>query len=367
VRLTLALILLASTLAAAQVTDPAAIAQYEKPDREQFLLAGAKKEGEVTVYTSLIQEDLIALSTAFEKKYGVKVKGWRASSEKVLQRAVTEARANRNEADVIETNGPELEALYREKVLQPLRSPHLKDLLPQAIRPHGHWVGTRINMFVQTYNTSLVKKEDVPKSYADLANPRWKGKLGIEAEDEDWFAMVVTGLGEEQGLRLFREIAKNGFSVRKGHTLLAGLVASGEIPLRAHHVQPWRGEDEAERRSRRVVRHPAGNRTRERPRASAQARASARRGALRGLRPVPRRPGDPREGRLRAGEHQARKPLRRSCRSSPWTPRWSSTRTTNGRSSTRKSSSGTRGERAACGRALRSAAFRFPRGARESR
>jgi iron(III) transport system substrate-binding protein len=223
-------LLLLSTAAAAQ-SDPAAIVNYDRPDREQVLAQGAKKEGEVTVYTSLIQEDLIALSTAFEKKYGVKVKGWRASSEKVLQRALTEARANRSEADVIETNGPELEALYREKVLQPFRSPHLKDLLPQAIRPHGQWVGTRINMFVQMYNTSLVKKEDVPKSYADLANPKWKGKLGIEAEDEDWFAMVVTGLGEEQGLRLFREIAKNGFSVRKGHTLLAGLVASGEIPF----------------------------------------------------------------------------------------------------------------------------------------
>ena len=227
----LAILLFLPAIAAAQASDPAAIAQYDKPDREQFLLQGAKKEGEVTVYTSLIQEDLLALSSAFEKKYGVKVKGWRASSEKVLQRAVTEARAHRNEADVVETNGPELEALYREKVLQPVKSPHLKDLLPQAIRPHGHWVGTRINMFVQTYNTKLVGKDEVPKTYADLANPRWKGRLGIEAEDEDWFAMVVTGLGEEQGLRLFREIAKNGFSVRKGHTLLAGLVASGEIPF----------------------------------------------------------------------------------------------------------------------------------------
>jgi iron(III) transport system substrate-binding protein len=104
--------------------------------------------------------------------------------------------------------------------------------MPQAIRPHGHWVGTRINMFVHSYNTRLVKKEDLPKSYADLAHPRWKGKLGIEAEDEDWFAMAVKEQGEEAGLRTFREIAKtNGFSVRKGHTLLAGLVASGEIPF----------------------------------------------------------------------------------------------------------------------------------------
>jgi len=204
----------------------------EGPDREAFLAQAAKKEGEVSIYTSLISEDLTALSEAFEKKYGVKVKGWRASSEKVLARALTETRANRHDADVIETNGPELESLYREKVLQPLGSPSLKDLMPQAVRPHGHWVGTRINLFVQSYNTTLVSKNEVPKSYADLANPRWKGRLGIEAEDEDWFAMVVRELGEQNGLRIFREIARvNGFSVRKGHTLLSGLVASGEVPF----------------------------------------------------------------------------------------------------------------------------------------
>jgi len=219
--------------AGAQAPDPSAqVVMSERADREPFLAQGAKKEGEVVVYTSLISEDLAALSAAFEKKYGVKVKGWRAGSEKVLQRALTEARANRHDADVIETNGPELESLYREKVLQPFKSPHLKDLMPQALRPHGQWAGTRINMFVQSYNTQLVKKEDLPRKFSDLANPRWKGKLGIEAEDEDWFAMAVREQGEAAGLATFREIAKvNGFSVRKGHTLLAGLVASGEIPF----------------------------------------------------------------------------------------------------------------------------------------
>jgi iron(III) transport system substrate-binding protein len=223
------------TLLAVLVTAPAlalAQIQYEGPDREKMLAEGAKKEGEVMLYTSLVPEDLTALGAAFEKKYGVKLKTWRANSEKVLQRALTEARAGRNDADIVETNGPQLESLYREKGLQPLRSPHLKDLMPQAVQAHGHWVGTRINMFVHSYNTTLVKKEELPKTYQDLAHPRWKGRLGIEAEDEDWFAMVIKALGEEQGLRVFRDIVKvNGLSVRKGHTLLAGLVASGEIPL----------------------------------------------------------------------------------------------------------------------------------------
>ncbi len=218
--------------ASAQPVDAAALARTLSPDREQRLLAGALKEGEVSVYTSLTSEEVLGLTAAFEKKYGVKVRTWRASSEKILQRTLTEARASRFEVDVIETNGPELEALYRERLLLPLATPHAADLLPQALRPHGHWVGTRVNMFVHAYNTQLVKKDELPTSYADLTHPRWKGRLGIEAEDEDWFAMVIKSLGEDAGLKTFREIARtNGFSVRKGHTLLAGLVASGEVPL----------------------------------------------------------------------------------------------------------------------------------------
>ena len=98
--------------------------------------------------------------------------------------------------------------------------------------PHREWVGTRLNIFAMAYNTNLVKKEDLPKSYQDLLNPKWKGKLGVEAEDLDWFAGVIGELGEAKGLKLFRDIvATNGLSVRKGHTLLTNLVVSGEVPM----------------------------------------------------------------------------------------------------------------------------------------
>ena len=207
-------------------------ALYDGPDREQRLAQGARAENALTVYTSLTVEDITELAAAFEKKYAIKVKFWRASSEKIVQRIVTETRAGRFDFDVVETNGPELETLHREQLLQKAYSPHFADLIPQAILPHREWVGTRLNMFVQIYNTKLVKKEDFPKSYQDLLDPKWKGRLGIEAEDLDWFGTVVKDLGEEKGLKLFREIvATNGISVRKGHTLLAGLVASGEVPM----------------------------------------------------------------------------------------------------------------------------------------
>ena len=235
--------LLTAALAAASLALPAAaqvkagataadVAGYAAPDRTQKLVDGARKEGELNIYTSAQSDDMGALVAAFEKKYGVKVSVWRSSSEKVLQRAVTEARGNRHTMDVAETNGPELESMHREKLLEAVKSPYLGDLIEQAIRPHGEWVGTRLNVFTQAYNTSLVKKEDLPKTWEDLAQPKWKGKLGIEQEDSDWLAGQYAELGEAKAGKVFRDIvATNGVSVRKGHTLLTQLVVSGEIPL----------------------------------------------------------------------------------------------------------------------------------------
>ncbi|HUL92189.1 MAG TPA: extracellular solute-binding protein [Burkholderiales bacterium] len=205
---------------------------YAGADRLQKLVEGARKEGELSLYTSAQADDIGAVAAAYGKKYGVKVSMWRASSEKVLQRAIAEARAGRRAMDVAETNGPEMESMHREKILQLVKSPYLPDLIAAAILPHGEWVGTRLNVFVQAYNTKAVRKQDLPRSWEDLFDPKWKGRLGIEQEDADWLAGMLAELGEAKGTKLFKDIvAKNGMSMRKGHTLLAQLVVSGEVPL----------------------------------------------------------------------------------------------------------------------------------------
>jgi iron(III) transport system substrate-binding protein len=173
-----------------------------------------------------------ALAAAFEKKTGVKIKVWRASSEKILQRIISEAQAGRNDFDVVETISPELETLSREKLLQRVHSVFHADLLAQAVPAHKEWASTRLNLFTQAYNTKLIRKEDLPKSFEELALPQWKGKLGIEADDPQWLAAIAAELGEAKALQIFRDIARNnGLSVRKGHTLLTNLVVSGEVPL----------------------------------------------------------------------------------------------------------------------------------------
>jgi iron(III) transport system substrate-binding protein len=210
-----------------------ALATYEGTDRMERIVAAAKKEGTLTLYTTIAEKDLPALIKPFETKYGVKVNVWRAGTDKVLQRTLAEAAANRHEVDAVHFGSPEMEALAREKVLQAVASPTYTDLQPGSVPPHRQWAATILSVWVQAYNTNAVKKEDLPKTYADLLDAKWKGKLGIEAKNQDWFATVVglTG-GGDKGLKFFSDlVAKNGISPRSGHTLLTNMVVSGEVPL----------------------------------------------------------------------------------------------------------------------------------------
>ena len=216
------------------------IATYQGPDRQERLIEGAKKEGELMVYHAYPQ--LASIMAAFTKKYGIKVSSWRSGSESILQRMGSESRAKKYTVDIVQNNAPENEAAYREKLTMPVSSPYLKDLMPAAIPAHKEWVGVTLDVFSAAYNTTKVKKEELPKTYRDLLDPKWKGRLGVEAEDFGWFATLLETLGEPQGMKLMSDIvATNGMSVRKGHSLLTSLVASGEVPL-GLSVYSWNPE-----------------------------------------------------------------------------------------------------------------------------
>jgi iron(III) transport system substrate-binding protein len=230
--ISLAVTLFLSFPAAAQTGRAAEVTNYQGADREQKLIEGAKREGSLTLYSNAPTDDNTALVGGFEKKYGIKVNLYRASSEEIRQRAVNEARARRFDVDFILNNAPAMEALTSERLLLEVKSPYVADLMPQAVPQHRNWVGFCLNVLVQAYNTNLIKKADLPKTYQDLLDPKWKGKIAIEADDSDWFAGLLEVMGQDQGTKLFRDIAaSNGFSVRKGHTLLTNLVSAGEVPL----------------------------------------------------------------------------------------------------------------------------------------
>jgi iron(III) transport system substrate-binding protein len=224
---------LAATAGAGFAAAQADLASYEGADRLERITAAAKKEGRLTLYTTIAEKDLPTLIKPFEDKYGIKVNVWRAGTDKVLQRTLAEASAKRREVDVVHFGSPEMEALSREKVLLPVTSPAYRDLVPGSVPKHREWAATLLSVWVQAYNTNLIKKADLPKTYADLLDPKWKGKLGVEAKNQDWFETVVEiNGGMDKGIKFFQDlVARNGLSPRSGHTLLTNLVVSGEVPM----------------------------------------------------------------------------------------------------------------------------------------
>src|SRR2546428_13569239 len=184
--------------AKAQAQSFSELALDGRPERMQKLAAAAKREGALTLYTSIPEKDVAVLAADFDRRYGVKVNVWRASSVKVLQRAAAEARANRWDFDAARVSSPEVEGMHWERLLQEVAPGHHADLAPDAMPSHRAWVPQFLNVFVQAYNTSLVRKEDLPKSYAELADPRWKGRPGVEASDSEWNSGWPKGVGGER-------------------------------------------------------------------------------------------------------------------------------------------------------------------------
>jgi len=202
------------------------------PDREKTLIAGARVEGSLMLYSSMQAPSIAIIQKAFEDKYDIKLRFWRGGSEDILRRSMVERKGGREDVDVFESDGPVLETMHREALLGKVTSPLHEDLIPQALRPHREWVATRVNIFSAVYNTNLIASEDVPRSYEGLKDPKWREKLGIEADDYDWFGSVAHVIGEERARSTFGAIAaSNGFSLRKGHTLMTNLVAAGELPI----------------------------------------------------------------------------------------------------------------------------------------
>ena len=223
-----AALLLAPALAGGANRD---IYLYKGADRSQRLVAEAKKEGNVVLYSTMTLEDAQPLLAAFEKKYGIKVSMWRGVNQKLVQRALAEARAGKLAADAFEGTGPGLEILHQEGLLEQFWSPSFADIPAEAFPKHRYYAPDNLLFTVMGYNTKLVPPAEVPKTYEDLLAPKWRGKIGIESSNVAWFASVAKAMGPDKGLAYFQKLAATGPQVRSGHTLLTELVVAGEVPI----------------------------------------------------------------------------------------------------------------------------------------
>jgi iron(III) transport system substrate-binding protein len=121
--------------------------------------------------------------------------------------------------------------MAREKIFAEFHSPHIADLIPAAVPAHRSWFPDRISYLGVSYNTRLIRKEDLPRTYEGFLDPKWKGRIGIESSDAVWMAGIVKSWGQERGMKFLNGLSAMKPDVRSGHTLVAQLVAAGEVPV----------------------------------------------------------------------------------------------------------------------------------------
>ncbi len=196
------------------------------------VIEGAKKEGQFVYYTGMELEQANIFATEFAKKYPfIKPDIFRATGEKVLTKYLTEARAKSFRADVFQTSVIQVSQLKGEGLLQKYASPEA-NAYPAGFRDaDDQWNAFYLIPYVIAYNTNLVPTNEAPKSYEDLLNPKWKGKIGLESQDYQWFFHLLKIMGKEKGLEFMRRLAQQDIQLRDGHGVLLDLTTAGEIPI----------------------------------------------------------------------------------------------------------------------------------------
>jgi ABC-type Fe3+ transport system substrate-binding protein len=211
------------------------------------LEAAARQEGSVVWYTGLIVNQISRpLADAFQAKYpGIQVHYSRASNTDTTLKLLNEGRAHRVQADVFDvTSG-----------IQPLLDAHLVAAYPPRAAEHypavlkdpdGYWTGTNLYFLTVAYNTSLVMPKEVPRSFADLLDPRWKGQMAWTSElaiqgPPGFIYNVLTVMGHDQGMEYLRRFAaQEPVAVAASPRTVLDQVISGEYNLALqiynHHV-----------------------------------------------------------------------------------------------------------------------------------
>lgn len=244
--LTVAATLLIVACAPATAVTPAA----PTPTPTTSMLDAAKNEGKITVYTSLNADEFVVLVTEFNNKYPeIKVSFWRGTSDDVGAKAISEFRANNFAVDVLDAEDVDMIRLLNAGVLGRYKSPELSVYPADSYDPDGFYATDRLLLVVMGYNTNLVKKELAPKTWDDLLDPKWAGRMGVERGDFQLIAYSTLAWGETKAQNFWKRLGAQNPRVIKGHTELANALAAGEIAVSptvfAHRIQTLKDEKNA--------------------------------------------------------------------------------------------------------------------------
>ena len=210
-------------------TAPALAAEHSWMS-DKTLVEAAKKEGTVAIWSSINEDEQNPQLALFTEATGIKVDYIRGADAPLMSRMAVEKRASKESWDDFQ-----IQAVHSvpKEWLMPFTPSEASHLLPQARDPDRRWYGTYLVFHTPAYNTTKVKKDELPKSYEDFAkHPQWKGHVGIDYTDRDWFAGLMTSYGQDKGGKVIGEIVdKLEPALYKGHLALARALGSGEYWL----------------------------------------------------------------------------------------------------------------------------------------
>ena len=215
-------------LAVLAIWASAAAARAASPE----IVEAAKKEGEVIWYGGGSSEIDEVLGKNFTKKYPfLQVKKFRIQSQKLLVRFEAESKAGKSVADIVRTTDWYIDIFKKKGLLVKYESPERKFFSSDLKDPDGYYTALYKILHTVGFNTNLLRKEELPRSYQDLLDPKWKDKMALEDASYVWFVNVLKIMGENQGVEFMKKLARQNVSLRSGTTLLANLMAAGEIPM----------------------------------------------------------------------------------------------------------------------------------------
>ncbi|MEK9684585.1 MAG: extracellular solute-binding protein [Rhodospirillaceae bacterium] len=221
------------------------ILTYKGSDRTAKLVAGAKKEKKLTVYSALtVNQALRPLTEGFKKKYPfVETEFWRGSSRQIAKKVNAEIRANSLVADVLEGSGLS-QIMVKARGVVKFTTPLTEGIDKKFLDPNDQWIPSRFSYFGTAYNTKIIPTGTQPKTYDDLLNPKWKGKIAWRIGSETGALLFITNvrqiLGDKKAEVFFQKLSAQGLiNFRGSARTLVNRVVQGEYPLAiqifAHH------------------------------------------------------------------------------------------------------------------------------------
>jgi iron(III) transport system substrate-binding protein len=189
--------------------------------------------GELAVYTAWDEGDINALIAGFNKVYpNVKVSAIRSEGGRgaLLERMLTEIDSGKAMADVYNTGIPDMTAMLQRKEILSYRSPSESNVERRFVFEDGLLHTATHSVFITAYNKNLLAEKEVPRTWEELLNPKWKGKIAIDQEPNDIVAGFLILMGREKGEQYLRQLSKNVIT-RRGRSLLVELLTAGEFPI----------------------------------------------------------------------------------------------------------------------------------------